>query len=130
MNLNDHARRVIASVKKNEQLWADARKLATNMAGPTFIDRWHDVQRHHAANAEKMNNINDVRDIVSTAILNSSAWSNADDAVIALAIWEDCAYMLDSDPGELAIIAMLGNDCATMLLPACIVFAKEKALNV
>ena len=44
------------------------------------------------------------------------------DAIIALIAYDDCAYMLDSDPGELAILAAFGDPRAVLLLPACKVF--------
>ncbi len=50
------------------------------------------------------------------------------DAIAALIAWDDCAYMLDSNPGELAIIAALGDPRAILLLPACTIFSKEKDL--
>ena len=40
-------------------------------------------------------------------------------AVLALIAYDDCAYMLDSDPGELAILAEFGDNRAILLLPAC-----------
>ena len=40
-------------------------------------------------------------------------------AVIALIAYDDCAYMLDSDPSELAILAKFGDRRAVLILPAC-----------
>ncbi len=42
------------------------------------------------------------------------------DAIIALVAYDDCAYMLDSDPDELKIIAKFGNGVANLLWPACL----------
>jgi hypothetical protein len=50
---------------------------------------------------------------------SSAAW----DAILALIAYDDCAYMLDSDPGELEILAKLGDERAILLLPACKAFA-------
>ena len=46
-------------------------------------------------------------------------------AIMALIADDNCAYMLDSDPEELAIIAKLGDPRAILLLPACIRFKRE-----
>ena len=43
-------------------------------------------------------------------------------ALLALFAYDDCAYMLDSDPGELAILAAFGDPRALLLLPACKAF--------
>ena len=60
------------------------------------------------------------------------AWNAAQDAVwdavLALIAYDDCAYMLDSDPGELAILAKFGDPRAILLLPACKAFHSLKEL--
>ncbi len=56
-------------------------------------------------------------------------WLGAEYSVLALCAWDGCAYMLDSDPDELTVLAKLGDHRAIMLLPACIAFAKEKELT-
>jgi hypothetical protein len=48
------------------------------------------------------------------------------DAILALIVYDDCAYILDSDPGELEILAKFGDERAILLLPACKVFAAIK----
>ena len=47
------------------------------------------------------------------------AWQAARDAILALIAYDDCAYMLDSEPGELAILAAFGDPRAVLILPAC-----------
>jgi hypothetical protein len=61
-----------------------------------------------------------------------AAWDAARDAILALIAYDDCAYMLDSDPSELEILAKLGDERAILLLPACKAFAaiKEKGNNL
>ena len=51
-----------------------------------------------------------------------AAW----DALLALIAFDDCAYMLDSEPDELAVLAAFGNTKAVLLLPACKVFHSLK----
>ena len=46
------------------------------------------------------------------------------DTLLALIAYDDCAYMLDSDPGELAILAKFGDRRAVLLLGACKVFSQ------
>ena len=41
------------------------------------------------------------------------------DTILALVAYDDCAYMIDSDPGELAILAKFGDPRAVLLLSAC-----------
>jgi hypothetical protein len=52
----------------------------------------------------------------------SAAWL----AIMALIVYDDCAYMLDSDPCELEILAKFGDERAILLLPACKAFAAIK----
>ena len=58
------------------------------------------------------------------------AWNAAQDAVwdavLALIAYDDCAYMLDSAPGELAILAAFGDPRAVLLLSACKAFHSIK----
>ena len=52
-----------------------------------------------------------------------AAWNavrdSMNDTLLALIAYDDCAYMLDSDPGELAILAAFGDPRAVLILPAC-----------
>ena len=48
--------------------------------------------------------------------------------VLALIAYDDCAYMLDSEPGELAILAAFGDPKAVLLLQACKVFHSPNAI--
>lgn len=48
-------------------------------------------------------------------------------AVLALVAYDDCAYMLDSVPGELEILAKFGDTRAILMHTACVVFDKIKS---
>ena len=48
------------------------------------------------------------------------------DAVLALVAYDDCAYMLDSAPDDIAMLAMLGDPKAVLLLQACKIFNSIK----
>ena len=53
-------------------------------------------------------------------------WEVPRDTILALCAFDDCAYMLDSDPGELAILAKFGDPRAALLLPGCMEFHLTK----
>ena len=61
-----------------------------------------------------------------------AAWNavrdSMNDTLLALIAYDDCAYMLDSDPGELAILAAFGDPRAGMLLLACNAFHSLKTI--
>ena len=57
-----------------------------------------------------------------------AAWNAAIEACVAFIIWDDCSYMLESDVGELKILASLGDPRALFLFPACIIFNETKEL--
>ena len=51
----------------------------------------------------------------------------AEVAARALIAWDDCAYLLDTDPDKVRVLALLGQPAAILLLPAAMVFQKEAA---
>ena len=55
-----------------------------------------------------------------------SVLDGARDAILALIAYDDCAYMIDSDPSELAILAAFGDPRASLLLSACKAFHSIK----
>jgi len=46
-------------------------------------------------------------------------------ALLALIAYDDCAYLLDEKPEHVQILALLGNQVAILLYPACIALQKE-----
>ena len=66
-----------------------------------------------------------VRDAAWMAAWHTSRYF-AQDAILALIAYDECAYMLDAEPSELAILAALGDRRAIMLLPACKAFHSSK----
>ncbi len=125
-----HIDRVIASVSNNpdnwpktsiwdipqDVIWDAAWDTAWNMSE---VEMWT-VSRDAMWNA--------VKNMAASTLNRGAEWDAAWHAIVALAASDDCAYMLDSDPGELAIIAKLGDHRAVLLLPACIALSKEKEL--
>ena len=123
-----HIDRVLASVRANPEQWASPRADARNTERDSLIEQ---VRAAEWAKARQ----------VVRAQMREPAWSLAWDAareagwyaatryaIIALCAYDDCAYMLDSDPGELAIVAEFGNRNAILLLPACKAFHSLKEL--
>ena len=57
-----------------------------------------------------------------------AAGDAATGAILALIAHDDCAYMIESEIGELKIIAAFGDPRAILLLPACIAYNETKEL--
>ncbi len=113
--------RIVASVKANSVEWDQAYKISENLKlshitgwspayelcqTPDLHWIWHDVWSHLAFDSYNSSEV--------------SAWQ----AITALIAWNDCGYMVDSDPGELAILAKFGTPAAILLLAACIAISK------
>ena len=117
-----HIDRVLASVRSNPMQWSGSWDGAIDAA-------WL-VARGEAWNAliarVRLAQWWDSREVLTDQV--RLAQYAARDALLALIAYDDCAYMLDSDPGELAILAKFGNDRAILLLPACKVFHSIKEL--
>jgi len=58
-----------------------------------------------------------------------AAWDAVRDAVRALIAWDDCGYLLDEKPEDVKKLALLGNQAAVLLYPACIALNKSKELE-
>ena len=114
-----HIGRVLTSGKANPEQWKKSKASAQIAA--------RDAARHTSWLAARS---------VLLARGREAAWQVAAryitrvamDAILALFAYDDCAYMLDSDPGELAILAAFGDPRAILLLPACEVFHALKEL--
>ena len=121
-----HIDRVIASAKAHPDHWAAAWGAVREAA---WDDAWEAVRD---------------KELVSRNVGRISAWYTtwwatrdtghevsryaARGAILALCVYDECAYMLDSDPGELAILAEFGDNRAILLLPACKAFHSIKEI--
>jgi len=118
---------VIASLKAHPQKWNAARYEAFDAAwyaGRTAAwDATRDAARDAARNAAWG---------AAWGAAWDAAWDAARgaafDAIAALIAYDDCAYMIESEVGELKIIAKLGDPRAILLLPACIIYNETKVL--
>ncbi len=131
-----HIDRVIASIPTELSKWSVTNELIERMVETSNRkDLWKNTSitntltnNDAAWNAiwaeikDLVNKQNNIIHGIGLAKARGALW----DALAALMAWDDCAYMLDSEPGELAIIAALGDERAIMLLPACLVFSKER----
>ena len=126
---------VIASLKVHPGKWAAARLSIRDAAVPAAYNAarvaarynaWY-VVYHAACNAARGKAWEAAR-IAAFDAAWDAAYEAAADAIIALIAYDDCAYMIESEIGELKIIAAFGDQRALLLLPACIVFNETKVL--
>ena len=117
-----HIDRVLASSKANPTHW-NSRAWGTTEWSAAWDAAWHDMNIRHRQAAWD----------ASWAEWDASWFfalpagrQAARDAILALIAYDDCAYMLESDPGELAILAKFGDNRAMLLLPACKAFHSIK----
>jgi len=138
---------VIASLKTNPEKWSAEHILARIPAGQVLYDAaWnaaydaaYDAAYTAAYNAAELaawrmagkvlyNSVWDAAELAAWEAARDAAWDAACDSIAALIAWDDCGYMIESEIGELKIIAAFGNQPAILLLPACIVFNETKVL--
>ena len=131
-----HIDRVIASVLSNPVQWTETWVMVHGFGRvPEYNAAWdaaHDILKEHGRYTEWTESWVMVHGFEREAW--SKAWYAARDAVrgaawgaiLALIAYDDCAHMLDSDPGELAILAAFGDPRAILLLYACKVFHSIK----
>ena len=107
-----------------DAVWDSAGDAASDAAGDTARYAGRDAARAAARNAARNAAWNAARASARNAARNA-AWNVAWDAVMALIAWDDCAYLLDTDPDKVRVLALLGQPAAILLLPAAMVFQKE-----
>ena len=135
-----HIDRVIASARAHFDHWTESwstvqgaergvRSKAWNAAwNAAWTESWSTVQgaeRDAAWSKAWTESWHAARDAGRDAVWNAGR-DAARGAILALIAYDDCAYMLDSDPGELAILAAFGDPKAILLLYACKVFHSIK----
>ena len=124
---------VLASLKANPKKWA-ASMIRTTAAWNAF-DAARGVARGVARDAVYTAACDAAYDAACDAVWYEAwdaaidaAWNAAWGTIVALIAYDDCAYMIESEVGELKIIAAFGDPRAILLLPACIVFNETKEL--
>ena len=101
-----HIDRILDDLKKNPDNWSDARGAARNAT--------KNDARYAAWNA-------------AWYTARVAAFYTAWGAILALVAYDDCAYLLDEKPEHVQILALLGNEKAILLYPACVALQKEMA---
>ena len=127
---------VLSSVKANPKKWDAAWDATRDAARDAAWDAawgaardaaWYaiwEAARTAALNAARGAAYNAARGATFNETRNA-----ATDAILALIAYDDCAYMIESEIGELKIIAAFGDTRAILLLPACIAYNETKALT-
>ena len=111
-----HIDRIIQSLKDDPRAWDAAGDAVRDAASDAAWDKARYAVRNAAGDAAWAAVRNASRDAAGAA-----AWA----AVMALIAWNDCAYLLDTDPDKVRVLALLGQPAAILLLPAVTVFQKE-----
>ncbi len=115
-----HIDRVLASVKSNAGDWGTPNNSITK------DDAYHTAWNVVTSDMPHWTALGAAWDAALSETV-MTGWHDIRDAMLTLVAYDDCAYMLDSDPSELAMIAAFGDERAIMLLPACIALSKEKS---
>ena len=116
-----HIDGVIDSLKTHPKKWNAACDAAYDMA-------WYAARTaactaaNNAARTTAYNAVWDAARYNAWYAAWDAARNAADDAILALVAYDDCAYMIESEIGELKIIAAFGDTRAILLLPACNVY--------
>jgi len=126
-----HIDRILADLKKNPDRWSATRNAAMN-------DEWADARdaarvtawyaswyaaRSAAWNAAWNAARDDARDDAWDAVSEDARTAASDaayGAISALIAYDDCAYLLDEKPEHVQMLALLGNEKALLLYPACL----------
>jgi hypothetical protein len=117
-----HIDDIIASIKAHPKEWSAARDAARDAArGAARVASWGAAKG--AARKVEWGAAYYAARVAAGGATQGAVRDAAWDAILALIAYDDCAYMLDSDPGELEILAKLGDERAILLLPACKAFA-------
>jgi len=122
---------VLSSVKANPKKWDAASDTAWDAARGAARDAAWDAAYGVAWGAAWNAAWNAARGaawnaawVAARNAARNAAYYGASGAIIALIAYDDCGYMIESEIGELKIIAKLGDQKAILLLPACIVLNK------
>jgi len=122
---------VIASLKENPKKWTAANNAARVAAYDTAWEAVYNAARDAARDAARNAAYNAAFLAACNAANNAArgvAYYAAWGTIVALIAYDDCAYMVESEVGELKIIAAFGDQRAILLLPACIVYNETKEL--
>ena len=115
---------ILYSLKKENTAWVAVKDAVWNAAW----DAARLAARDTAWDAAKDAAYNAAWDAAWGAA-RDAAWVAAWDAVRALIAWDNCGYLLDEKPEDVKMLALLGNQAAILLYPACFALNKSKELE-
>ena len=120
---------VLASLKAHPEKWEAARYVARNAAGDaSWYAAWTAARGaawYEARNAARFEAFDAAWYAACDAAYytaRTKAYDASRGAILALIVYDDCGYMIESEIGELKIIAAFGDTRAILLLPACNVY--------
>lgn len=119
---------VIASANAYILVWDRVAKPGDTSVSENIRIAWSDTWKLAIAGGRELE-LDLVGDAVYRQVIYPAARNAVWEAVLALITWDDCAYMLESDPGELEILARLGDRKAILMLPACKVLKSIKEIE-
>ena len=108
---------VLASLKANPEKWNAAYYTAWTAARAAAWYEARNAARFEAFDAAWYAACDAAYDMARTKAYDASRG-----AILALIVYDDCGYMIESEIGELKIIAAFGDTRAILLLPACNVY--------
>jgi len=108
---------VLASLKANPEKWNAAYYTAWTAARAAAWYEARNAARYEAFDAAWYAACDAAYDMARTKAYDASRG-----AILALIVYDDCGYMIESEIGELKIIAAFGDTRAILLLPACNVY--------
>jgi hypothetical protein len=115
--------RIIADVKTNDTAWVEAWDTAWDAAWSQAWDAARTAARDAALDAAR-SAAWDAAWSQAWDATRSAARDAARDAILALIAWDDCGHLLDADPKQVQVLALLGQPAAVLLLPAVIALNK------
>jgi hypothetical protein len=120
-----HIDRVIASVNKYPEIWAEAWAEAWEGASDAAWDvAW--CAAHNVAHDEDWDAVQNAIDDTNRGAASHAAW----DAISALIAYHDCEQYLNMTSEELKVWALLSErSAAVLLLPAVIAFEQIKKME-
>jgi len=120
-----HIDRIIADLKKNPGAWGATQDTAWIVTQDTAWNAAWTAARITAMAEERIATWGVAYDSVydiTTLNKRNSAWG----AILALIAYDDCAYLFDEKIEHVQMLALLGNEQAILLYPACVAMQKEK----
>jgi hypothetical protein len=124
---------VIASLKKNPAVWGAAWDAARTAVWTAAWDAARTAARAAARAAARTAAWYAARTAAWDAAwgaawyaARTAAWG----AVLALIAWDDCGYLLEENPEDVKMLALLGNQAAVLLYTACLALQNTKELEI